>query len=101
MRNRQELIDAFQQGETGAYIERFDPSPGILLGTPKTLGTGFTCTVADTVVIWEPQGSNDVEKQSWGRIRRIGQTKAVFGYRFADSNMQHEYDIVFVLSRLP
>ncbi|KAF7128803.1 hypothetical protein CNMCM5793_003712 [Aspergillus hiratsukae] len=74
VKNRQCLIDLFQEFGTGEKPEQQRneiESPGILLGTTKLLSVGFTCTRANTVLLFEPQLSSNDEEQAYGRIHRI------------------------------
>ena len=70
-RNRQELIDRFQE----------DASCKVFLMTLKTGGVGLNLTAADTVFIFEPWWNKAAELQAINRTHRIGQTKKVFAYK--------------------
>lgn len=94
-RDRQAVIDAFQNHATGETAGDKQPSPGILLGSVRLLCKGFTCTRSDTVVLFEPQLSRNDEAQAYGRVSRIGQRHPVtFGYRLIDSTQQSELNII-------
>jgi len=69
-RNRQDLVDRFQAGE----------SP-IFLISLKAGGTGLTLTQADTVIHYDPWWNPAVEDQATDRAYRIGQDKPVFVYK--------------------
>ncbi len=70
-RNRQELVDRFQ-----------DPSgPEVFLISLKAGGYGLNLTAADTVIHFDPWWNPAVEAQATDRAHRIGQTRPVTVYR--------------------
>ncbi len=70
-RNRQEVIDAFQ-----------DPAgPPVFLLSLKAGGTGLNLTAADYVVHLDPWWNPAVEQQATDRAHRIGQDKPVVSCR--------------------
>lgn len=69
-RNRQAVIDGFQQG-TGQ----------VFLISLKAGGTGLNLTRADTVIHYDPWWNDAAESQATDRVYRIGQTQPVFVYR--------------------
>jgi SNF2 family DNA or RNA helicase len=70
-RNRQDVIDAFQ-----------DPSgPPVFLLSLKAGGTGLNLTAADYVVHLDPWWNPAVEQQATDRAHRIGQDKPVVSCR--------------------
>ncbi len=70
-RNRQNLVDSFQQ-ETG---------PPVFLISLKAGGYGLNLTAADTVVHFDPWWNPAAEAQATDRAHRIGQTRPVSVYR--------------------
>ncbi len=69
-RNRQPLIDKFQDGEVPVFLISL-----------KAGGTGLNLTAADTVIHYDPWWNPAVEDQATDRAHRIGQDKPVFVYR--------------------
>jgi len=69
-RDRQAVIDRFQQGT--------DP---VFLISLKAGGTGLNLTRADTVIHFDPWWNEAAENQATDRAYRIGQTQPVFVYR--------------------
>jgi len=69
-RDRQTVIDAFQQG-----------SGQVFLISLKAGGTGLNLTRADTVIHYDPWWNDAAESQATDRAYRIGQTQPVFVYR--------------------
>jgi len=69
-RNRDRLIDAFQNGEAPLFLISL-----------KAGGTGLNLTRADTVIHYDPWWNPAVERQATDRAYRIGQDKPVFVYR--------------------
>lgn len=69
-RNRQDLVDRFQNGE--------EP---IFLISLKAGGTGLNLTRADTVILYDPWWNPAVQEQAAGRSHRIGQKNPVFIYK--------------------
>ncbi len=70
-RNRQELVDRFQQ----------DPNCKVFLLTLKTGGTGLNLTAADMVFIFDPWWNKAAESQAVDRAHRIGQKGNVISYK--------------------
>ena len=70
-RNRQELVDKFQN----------DKSCKVFLMTLKTGGVGLNLTAADMVYIYDPWWNTAAENQAIDRAHRIGQDKTVFSYK--------------------
>jgi SNF2 family DNA or RNA helicase len=70
-RNRQELVDRFQN----------DKSCRVFLMTLKTGGVGLNLTSADMVYIYDPWWNIAAENQAIDRTHRIGQEKTVFSYK--------------------
>ena len=70
-RNRQELVDRFQE----------DPNCRVFLMTLKTGGTGLNLTAASTVFIYDPWWNVAAEKQAIDRTHRIGQVNKVHALR--------------------
>jgi superfamily II DNA or RNA helicase len=69
-RDRQAVIDRFQQG-----------SGRVFLISLKAGGTGLNLTRADTVIHYDPWWNDAAESQATDRAYRIGQTQPVFVYR--------------------
>lgn len=78
-RNRQELVDAFQQGTTPLFLISL-----------KAGGTGLNLTAADTVIHYDPWWNPAVENQASDRAHRIGQDKPVFVYKLICENTVEE-----------
>ena len=74
-KQRQQQIDAFQQGETRVFLISL-----------KAGGTGLNLTAADTVIHYDPWWNPAAEAQATDRAHRIGQQKAVFVYKLIASN---------------
>lgn len=70
-KNRQELVDRFQQ----------DPEKRIFLISIKAGGLGLNLTAADYVFIADPWWNAAIEQQAIDRVHRIGQKNPVFAYR--------------------
>ncbi|MEL6864766.1 MAG: DEAD/DEAH box helicase [Bacteroidota bacterium] len=70
-RNRQALVDRFQQ----------DPNCKVFLMTLKTGGTGLNLTAADTIFLFDPWWNVAAENQAIDRAHRIGQKNKVLAYR--------------------
>lgn len=70
-RNRQELVDRFQN----------DPQCRVFLMTLKTGGTGLNLTAASTVFLYDPWWNVAAEKQAIDRTHRIGQQNKVHALR--------------------
>lgn len=78
-KNRQQQIDAFQQGETEVFLISL-----------KAGGTGLNLTAADTVIHYDPWWNPAAENQATDRAHRIGQDKAVFVYKLIARNTVEE-----------
>ena len=70
-RNRQELVDRFQDSA----------GPEVFLISLKAGGYGLNLTAADTVIHFDPWWNPAVEAQATDRAHRIGQTRPVTVYR--------------------
>jgi SNF2 family DNA or RNA helicase len=70
-RNRQQLVDKFQQAG----------GPPVFLISLKAGGYGLNLTAADTVVHFDPWWNPAAEAQATDRAHRIGQTRPVTVYR--------------------
>lgn len=70
-RNRQQLVDQFQQTD----------GPPVFLISLKAGGYGLNLTAADTVVHFDPWWNPAAEAQATDRAHRIGQTRPVTVYR--------------------
>jgi len=70
-RNRQDLVDRFQQAD----------GPPIFLISLKAGGYGLNLTAADVVVHFDPWWNPAAEAQATDRAHRIGQTRPVTVYR--------------------
>ncbi|SHF01399.1 Superfamily II DNA or RNA helicase, SNF2 family [Marinitoga hydrogenitolerans DSM 16785] len=62
----------------------------LLLVSLKAGGTGLNITGADYVIHYDPWWNPAVENQATDRVYRIGQTKAVFVYKFITKNSIEE-----------
>lgn len=69
-KNRHELVDIFQRGETDVFLISL-----------KAGGTGLTLTAADTVIHYDPWWNPAAENQATDRAYRIGQDKPVFVHK--------------------
>ncbi len=78
-RKREEVVDAFQNGEVPLFLISL-----------KAGGTGLNLTAADTVIHYDPWWNPAVENQASDRAHRIGQTKPVFIYKLVASNTVEE-----------
>ena len=78
-RNRQELVDTFQQGSIPLFLISL-----------KAGGTGLNLTAADTVIHYDPWWNPAVENQASDRAHRIGQDKPVFVYKLICENTVEE-----------
>ncbi len=67
---RQERVDAFQAGQSDAFLISL-----------KAGGTGLNLTAADYVIHMDPWWNPAVEDQATDRAHRIGQTRPVMVYR--------------------
>ncbi len=70
-RNRQELVDKFQN----------DKSIKLFLMTLKVGGVGLNLTEADYVFIFDPWWNKSAENQAVDRSHRMGQKNRVFSYK--------------------
>lgn len=70
-RNRQELVDKFQN----------DKEIKLFLMTLKVGGVGLNLTEADYVFIFDPWWNKSAENQAIDRAHRIGQKNRVFAYK--------------------
>ncbi len=78
-KQRQQQIDAFQNGETEVFLISL-----------KAGGTGLNLTAADTVIHYDPWWNPAAENQATDRAHRIGQDKAVFVYKLIARNTVEE-----------
>lgn len=78
-RNRDQPIDAFQQGDTPIFLISL-----------KAGGTGLNLTAADTVIHYDPWWNPAVEEQASDRAHRIGQDKPVFVYKLVTEGTVEE-----------
>jgi len=78
-RKREEVVDAFQNGEVPLFLISL-----------KAGGTGLNLTAADTVIHYDPWWNPAVENQASDRAHRIGQDKPVFIYKLVASNTVEE-----------
>ncbi|MGV3525516.1 MAG: SNF2-related protein [Candidatus Sericytochromatia bacterium] len=69
-RQRQAVIDRFQNGEVPVFLISL-----------KAGGVGLNLTAADTVIHYDPWWNPATEQQATDRAWRIGQTQPVFVYR--------------------
>ncbi|WP_192022426.1 SNF2-related protein [Shewanella sp. WPAGA9] len=69
-RQRQDEIDAFQEGDVPVFLISL-----------KAGGTGLNLTAADTVIHFDPWWNPAAEKQATDRAHRIGQLNPVFVYK--------------------
>ncbi|MDF1758066.1 MAG: DEAD/DEAH box helicase [Legionellaceae bacterium] len=69
-KNRQDLVDKFQDGEAPIFLISL-----------KAGGTGLNLTRADTVILYDPWWNPAVQEQAAGRSHRIGQENPVFIYK--------------------
>lgn len=75
-RNRQEIIDRFNE----------DEKVRLFLISLKAGGLGLNLTAADMVIIYDPWWNPAVESQAVDRAHRIGQRKTVYVYRIVTEN---------------
>ncbi|MCP3673943.1 MAG: DEAD/DEAH box helicase, partial [Gammaproteobacteria bacterium] len=78
-RNRQPLIDKFQNGEVAVFLISL-----------RAGGVGLNLTAADTVIHVDPWWNPAVEDQATDRAHRIGQKKPVFVYKLIIKNSIEE-----------
>ncbi len=70
-KNRQEVVNAFQE----------DEKPGVFLLSLRAAGTGLNLTTASYVVLYDPWWNPAVEAQAIDRSHRIGQKNKVIAYK--------------------
>lgn len=78
-RNRQQVIDQFQQGEVRVFLVSL-----------KAGGSGLNLTAADVVIHVDPWWNPAVENQATDRAYRIGQDKPVFVYKLVAADTIEE-----------
>ncbi|WP_027706814.1 DEAD/DEAH box helicase [Zooshikella ganghwensis] len=78
-RNRQAVIEEFQQGEIPIFLLSL-----------KAGGVGLNLTAADTVIHYDPWWNPAVQQQATDRAYRIGQDKPVFVYRLVTQHSIEE-----------
>jgi superfamily II DNA or RNA helicase len=78
-RKRDEVIDAFQNGEAPLFLISL-----------KAGGVGLNLTAADTVIHYDPWWNPAVERQATDRAHRIGQDKPVFVYKLVAADTVEE-----------
>lgn len=78
-KNRQELVQNFQEGNTPIFLISL-----------KAGGTGLNLTRADTVIHYDPWWNPAVEDQATDRTHRIGQENPVFVYKLITSGTVEE-----------
>ena len=70
-KNRQEVVNQFQQDTNGS----------VFLLSLRAAGTGLNLTTASYVVLYDPWWNPAVEAQAIDRSHRIGQTRTVNAYK--------------------
>lgn len=78
-RDREQVINRFQQGEVPIFLISL-----------KAGGTGLNLTTADTVIHYDPWWNPAVENQATDRAHRIGQEKKVFVYKLLTAGTVEE-----------
>ena len=78
-KNRQELVDKFQEGRVPVFLISL-----------RAGGVGLNLTAADTVIHFDPWWNPAVENQATDRAYRIGQDKPVFVYKLIIENSIEE-----------
>jgi SNF2 family DNA or RNA helicase len=78
-RQRQMLVDTFQQGRAPVFLISL-----------KAGGVGLNLTRADTVIHYDPWWNQAAEQQATDRAHRIGQDKPVFAYKLIVQNSIEE-----------
>ncbi|VUD68983.1 ATP-dependent RNA helicase DbpA [Thalassocella blandensis] len=78
-KNRQKLVDQFQNGEAPIFLISL-----------KAGGTGLNLTRADTIIHYDPWWNQAAEQQATDRAHRIGQEKPVFVYKLIAENTIEE-----------
>ena len=80
IKERQEIIDAFEKAEPGA----------VLLAQIIAGGTGLNIQSASVVILCEPQLKPSIENQAISRAYRMGQARNVLVYRLLAQNTVDE-----------
>ena len=90
-RNRQEIIEDFEQSESGVFFISL-----------KAGGIGLNLISCQYIIIYEPWWNSAAEQQAADRIHRIGQKKPVFVYHFLvkDTIEQKIFELQTKKSRL-
>ncbi len=78
-RHRQQVVDAFQQGDAPVFLISL-----------KAGGVGLNLTRADTVIHYDPWWNSAAEQQATDRAHRIGQDKPLFVYKLIAENTIEE-----------
>ncbi|WP_444996659.1 DEAD/DEAH box helicase [Aliikangiella sp. IMCC44359] len=78
-RNRQQIVDKFQQGQSSVFLISL-----------KAGGVGLNLTQADTVIHFDPWWNSAAEQQATDRAHRIGQGNPVFVYKLIAENTIEE-----------
>ena len=94
--HRQQLVDRFQNIPTGDNVDEAGrvKGPGILLGSTRLIGVGYTLTRASALVLFDPDYTLNAEEQAHGRISRQGQRNLeTKGYRLLIKDLQYELRI--------
>ena len=78
-KNRQALVEAFQNGEAPIFLISL-----------KAGGTGLNLTRADTVIHYDPWWNPAIETQATDRAHRIGQLHPVFVYKLITTGTVEE-----------
>ncbi len=78
-RNRQAIVDKFQQTDVPVFLISL-----------RAGGVGLNLTAADTVIHFDPWWNPAVENQATDRAHRIGQDKPVFVYKLIIENSIEE-----------
>ena len=78
-RQREQAIDAFQEGDNSVFFISL-----------KAGGVGLNLTAADTVIHYDPWWNPAAEQQATDRAYRIGQDKPVFVYKLIAENTIEE-----------
>ncbi|MFT5675334.1 MAG: superfamily II DNA or RNA helicase [Paraglaciecola sp.] len=78
-KNRQDVVDRFQNGEVPVFLISL-----------RAGGVGLNLTAADTVIHFDPWWNPAVENQATDRAYRIGQDKPVFVYKLIIENSIEE-----------
>jgi superfamily II DNA or RNA helicase len=78
-RDRQSIVDRFQEGETPVFLVSL-----------KAGGTGLNLTAADTVIHYDPWWNPAAQAQASDRAHRIGQTQPVFVHKLLSEGTVEE-----------